>query len=140
MLGWWCTTTLGMAEFAQIEPDSSPSMDRVVELLDRFVKTVPGGAGAVGDQKAVLRGHDDDYDDNQPPDVAPAAAAAAIAAAIANIANTSASTPRGDGSPAAEDYVAGAFSFLHVVNHLPHRTYTSTDAFGDVVGSTFAPV
>ncbi|KAK3367194.1 hypothetical protein B0T24DRAFT_581750 [Lasiosphaeria ovina] len=45
-----------VAQFAQIEPDSSPSMDRVVELLDRFVKTVPGGAGAVGDQKAVLRG------------------------------------------------------------------------------------
>ncbi|KAK0717274.1 hypothetical protein B0T26DRAFT_775322 [Lasiosphaeria miniovina] len=31
-------------------------MDRVAELLDRFLEMVPGGVGAVGGQKAVLRG------------------------------------------------------------------------------------
>ena len=76
---------------------------------------------------------------HQSPDVAPAAAAA-IAVALANIANTSAANPPGVPTPTLEDISASAFSTVHVMNHLPLRTYRSPEALGEAVCPIFHPV
>ncbi|KAK1753137.1 hypothetical protein QBC47DRAFT_404496 [Echria macrotheca] len=96
------------------------------------VSTVTDAVAAVIRDTAFFVAH-------QSPDVAPAAAAA-IAAAIANIVNTSARTPPGASTPTVEDMKASAFSTVHVLSHLPDRTYKSTRALAAAVFPTFHPV